>query len=166
MKYRVTSLILAVLACLMLLCGCGGEKYEPKTYILRDMTITLNDSFKQKVNPNYDGVYVSQSIGVYITETEFEDMGTDLEKIEDISLTEYAEGFIDGNNLKTSVVLDQGLITFTYDIANSGKYYTYYNVVYKSAESFWLVQFATLRDTFEEHHDTIRDFAWSVTFGQ
>ncbi len=163
MKSRVLTVLALCLACLMLICSCG-PKYEPKTFIVGNMTIELNDGFEQNASSNYDAVFVSQKIGVYITEEEFEDLGNDDEAVGEITLAEYAESLIEGSKLNTSVVLDKGLTTFTYEVSSRGEKFTYYNVVYKSEKSFWLVQFATKSERFAEESETIRDYAWSVEF--
>lgn len=46
----------------------------------------------------------------------------------------------------------------------SGKDYTYHAFVYKAADAFWLIQFATLQKDYEEKIEDIFKYAGTVTF--
>ena len=50
MKYRVVTLMAAILACVMLFGACAGETYEPKTFFVFNMSIELNDGFSKQTS--------------------------------------------------------------------------------------------------------------------
>jgi hypothetical protein len=162
MKNRVVVLMAGLLACLMILGGCG-PKYEPKNFSIGEMSIELTTGFKKEYSDKYDAMYISQKIGVYVTKDAFEDYEEDVD-IENMSLYGYAEGLINGNELDAKVQMDKGLTTFTHEVRVDKTYYTYYVVVYKAETAFWRVEFATRSDSFEDQLDAIRDYAWSVEF--
>lgn len=163
MKYRVITLMVAILSCILLLGSCGSEEYEPKTFYARELSIELNDSFSKQVSNTYDGKFVSYNLAVYVARDQFDDLG-DEEKVAELTLSEYAEQIIENNDLTCSVTLDKGLTTFTYTEFIDNEKYEFYTVVYKSDDAFWRVQFAGKAATVEEQKDAIRDYAWSVDF--
>lgn len=163
MKYRVVTLMTAILACVLLLGACAGETYEPKKFFVFDMSIELNDGFSKQTSNSYDGKFVSKDLAVYVARDQFDDLG-DEETVSKLTLSEYAEQIIKNNKLDCSATLDKGLTTFTYTKFIDNDKYAFYTVVYKSEDAFWRVQFAGLASTVEEQKDAIRDYAWSVDF--
>ncbi len=164
MKVRVISFFAAIIICLLSLCSCGEEKYDPKKFTVGDLTIELTDGFKREFSENYDAVYTSRKIGVYIKREKFTDLKSEEKPASELKPSDYAQGIIDGSKLNTTVKTSMGRTTFTYEVHVDSEWYTFYALVYKSSDSFWLVQFATKSDSFESQFEAINDFAWSVEF--
>ena len=162
MKKLIVTVAVLVLSGLLLV-GCMSETYEPKTFYDGKMSISLTTGFAEKGSSNYDAVFVSQKIGVYVTETKFSEFDL-TEEVEKLSAKEYAEMLAEEYN--TEVTLDKGLVTFTREERVDSAKYTFYTVVFKHGSSFWCIEFATRSESFAELKDEIRDYAWSVEFSQ
>ena len=160
MKKLIMTLVVVVLAGLLLV-GCMGESYEPMTFYKGKMSIQLNTGFAEKGSSNYDAVYISQKIGVYVTETKCSEFDLP-EEAEKLSVKEYAEMLAAAYDVEVS--LDKWLVYFVHEEQVGEKSYTYYTVVFKADASFWCIEFATLSENFEELQEEISDYAWSVEF--
>ena len=160
MKKLIMTLVVVVLAGLLLV-GCMGTSYEPMTFYKGKMSIQLNTGFTEKGSSNYDAVYISQKIGVYVTETKCSEFDLP-EEAEKLSVKEYAE--LLAAEYDAEVKLDKWLVYFVHEEQVNDKEYTYYTVVFKDDASFWCIEFATLTENFEALEQEISDYAWSVEF--
>ena len=165
MKCRLLCVVVILVICVTSLSACIEERPEPKTFTVFDMRIELNDRFTEKQSENYDGVFISQNIAVYVTKDDFDNL--DEERTEaDLELDEYARQLIKNSGLDCTVSQDKGLVTFTYYERINGKKFAFYTVIYRSQDAFWRVQFVGLPDVISEQKDVIRDYAWTVEFSQ
>ena len=163
-RVNMKKIALLVLVCILAasLVGCF-EKYEPKTFTCGKLEIELTDGFEKKSSDAHKGKYLSKNMGVYVDEYQFDDFD-DEEAAKEMSEKEFAEKLVEAGDYKTNVELDKGLITFTYEDELGDVDYTFYVVVYKSNEAFWVVTFYTATDSFDDLMDTIRGYARSVDF--
>lgn len=168
----MTKKLLSVLLVLtLLLCGCAGQSDQPAPtpapaeFSAAGMNITLNESFTQKEYVTYTTGFESADIAVFVLLEEaalFDgtDYGTDF------SADTYAEMLWKSNGNAGSPELTSAgdLVWFDFDASANGNDYTYRAFVFKSADGYWLVQFAALAENFEALADTMNAYAATITF--
>ena len=166
MKLKLLPLLLALT---MLLCGCAAEATpaEPvaQTFDRAGMHITLTDGFIEKDHVSYTACFTSDDIAVFTLLEEYSLFdNTDFSAAS--SLEEYAGLVWSANQFSGNVplVVDGDLKYFEYDFISNGNEYTYRTYVFKAAEGFWLVQFASFTDRYEELKDTMHGYAASIVF--
>ena len=164
------TLFSVMLAAMLLLCGCSTAEEEPVAPAAVDfgragMTVTLTDEFFEKEHMGYTVCYSSADLAVFVLKEEYTLFeNTDFSSA--TSLEEYAGLVWSANQFAGNVPLvsDGDLKYFEYDYAANGNNYTYRTYVFKDAEGFWLVQFASLTDRYEALKDTMHGYAATVTF--
>ena len=167
MKLKLFPLLLALV---WLLCGCSVSEPAPaepvaQTFGKAGMSITLTDAFYEKDHVAYTACFTSDDIAVFTLREEYSLFEhTDFSSA--TSLEEYAGLVWSSNQFQGTVplVTDGDLQYFEYDFISNGNEYTYRTYVFKDAEGFWLVQFATFTSSFEALQDTIHSYAATVTF--
>ena len=162
---RIISIILscALLASLLLFSGCGLFKESPKTFTKDSMSITLTNRYKEVKLEGQTVAYDSKKVAVFALKEEFTLFeGTGYGK--DSSLEDYANLVITANEVVSSVKVVDDLTTFTYTAKNGNLEFTYFATVFKSADAFWLIQFATETKNYEAQKDNILTFAKSISF--
>lgn len=136
---------------------------EAKTFTYNEMSITLTDEFIKEDFDNFDATFDSRDVAVFVIQDEF----SLFEGFEGYTLKEYCELVIDSNAL-TSVEIEtgNGLTYFVYQFTNTeaNEDYQYYTYVYKTDNSFWMVQFAVFAENAGEYEPQIEDWASSVSF--
>lgn len=161
MKKRLLAILfVAVIA----ICAIGCFWEREKTFTKAEMHITLTAGFSEKEHISYTSTYVSSDVMVFTLK---EDRNTCQQagiNFSSTTLMEYAKMVIKANKLSVLPTEENGLISFYYEKEVSAKEYAYYACVYKSAEGFWLIQFATLQDEFEGLKSQICKYAQSLTF--
>lgn len=166
MKLRLFSIILALA---MLLTGCAAES-EPAApaaleFSKAGLTVTLTDAFYEKEHMGYTTCFLSDEIAVFLLKEEYTLFeNTDFSSAS--SLEEYAGLVWNANRFTGNVplVTDSDLKYFEYDYSANGNDYTYRTYVFKAADAFWLVQFASLTDSYAALKDTMHSYAASVVF--
>lgn len=166
MKLRLFSMILALA---MLLTGCAAES-EPAVpaaleFSKAGLTVTLTDAFYEKEHMGYTTCFLSDEIAVFLLKEEYTLFeNTDFSSAS--SLEEYAGLVWNANRFTGNVplVTDGDLKYFEYDYSANGNDYTYRTYVFKAADAFWLVQFASLTDSYAALKDTMHSYAASVVF--
>ncbi len=137
--------------------GTGGRVFSDS-----GMRITLTKDFYQISIPGYTACYNSENVAIFTLKEEFEL----LDGSEDYTIRQYGELVVQNNSLSVAIQNSNGLTYFEYFYRNpsNGESYQYIAFVYKADDAFWLVQFATLSDDFDEYRGEIMDWAGSVKF--
>jgi len=137
---------------------------KSKTFSSNGINITLTEDF-QKVNvENFHAAYGSGDVSVFVVKEPF----TLMPALENYTIEQYAELSINVNNIENGEVSDINGITFyEYETTNENNIkYNYAVFLYKSNDSFWIVQFATESDETEDYAKDIVKWASSVTFSE
>jgi hypothetical protein len=115
-------------------------------------TITLDDSFEEIEADGFTAAYISDEHMTMVMVLKedfaiFQAAGIPT----DISLAEYAQITIDANGVSSRIIERDGLVYFTYESGNN----SYLAVVYRGADAYWLINFATFTEEFD---GLLRDF--------
>lgn len=136
---------------------------DPKEFTYDNMHITLTEAFEKETVDGYTVSYTSREVAVFCLEERFALM----EGFEDLTLQEYADLVIEGNNLSdVKAQTSDGLTWFHRQWTNpeDGEEYYYYAAVYKKKDAFWLIQFAVPLEDREAYADQMVQWASSVRF--
>lgn len=137
---------------------------EPKEFSKEGMTITLTNQFREISQDGYTTCYDSQNVAVFVLKEEF----SLVEGFDKYTLNEYGDLLITNNNLDSSVKLqnNDGLTYFEYQSSNpeTKDINHYFSVIYKTSDSFWMIQFATLEKNYNNNKQTIIDWAKNIEF--
>lgn len=134
---------------------------EPKVFNSNGMSITLTDEFKetQRMTVSFESDYVA----VFAIEESF----SLLEGSENLTLSDYGKLVGEANNIRNSELKTDGdLMYYEYEEYNDElkRDYTYYAFVYKSDDSFWMINFVTASINAEKYESKIFAWADSVEF--
>lgn len=163
MKRIISTILLATLIC-SLFCGCSLFESSPKTFSAAGMSITLTDDFTEQDHVSFTAIYDSQYVAVFVLKESFELIESTDILSKDSTVEDYAKVIIEGNELDCEPVLEDGLLSFTYQTDNNGVDYTYFATIHKSSDAFWMIQFATKTRNFEKQKDNILSYAKSISF--
>lgn len=146
MKLRAKFFVIfCLLVCVVsAFAGCAAKE---KNFEAKGFAITLTDAFTKKENSKYAAYFESSKAIVTAERIDFlmfESSGYS----SDISLQEYAEMVISGNKLTATVQEKEGLVCFTYEKTVDGSEFTYFAVVFRGADAYWLVHFACATSNF------------------
>ncbi len=136
---------------------------KEKTFSSDGMTITLTDAFRETDIANQTVAYDSRKVAVFALKEAF----SLADGFEDYTLDAYADLVQQNNGLTSSVVKNtDGLKWFTYEYTNpdTKDTYQYVSFVFKTDDAFWLIQFATLEEDFEEYDAQIMEWAKTISF--
>ncbi len=136
---KLTAVCVVIVLTMCTLASCGSEAKE-KTFENAGLSITLTDAFYEKELVSQTCYYESSSSAFVALKEDFslfEDAGIST----DMTLEEYAQLAIENNQLSSEVVKEGDLVTFSYERSSSGKDFTYFAVVKKGSDAFWLCQF-------------------------
>ena len=163
MKHITKLLVIATLACAMLLCACSAS---PKTFIKDGMSITLTNKFSESTQEGFTVVYASMTEGVMVTKESFDSLAA-VNITADSTLTDYANIVISANsltNIEVKTASDNKVTYFTYESTVDGVSYSYVATVFKGTNAFWLIQFSSTTENFNaEMQNTFLGYAASVT---
>jgi len=143
----------------------GFINTEPREKVFEEsgLHITLTDAFRKESYPPYTVCFDSKDVAVFALREEF----TLYEGLEDYSLKDYGEAVMLNNSLDPKDLIEKdGLTYFTFDFVNTenSKTYAYYAFLYKTHDSFWMIQFATLKDSAEKLLPDFIQWAKSADF--
>lgn len=165
-----TKLFPILLALCLLLCGCGGNEEPPAPpaeteFTAAGMHLTLTEEFTEKQHVAYTALYESAELAVMVLKEEYT-LFENTDFSAQTSPEQYAELVWRSNQLEGDVPLQEsdGLNWFEYSRTTNGTDYTYRAYVMKSADGFWLFQFAARTEAFPAHTDTIHGYAMSIYF--
>lgn len=143
----------------------GPDDSEPKTFTSDGIQLTLTHAFNKMDIEDFTVTYASQDVAVYILKEDF----TLMEGLEDYTLEQYGAllcesnaGSLAGAEFTTTDGLTSA--TYSYTDPDSNETYHYIIYIYKSSDSFWMVQFALSAEDLEAYKPQIIEWAKSVTF--
>ncbi len=145
MKKTVARILAALLAAVMLvsLVSCGSKTYEEDGF-----SITLNGFVRQELE-GYVATYgkIGGDYAVLVSNEDhvtYEALGYGI-----MSPREYAEYFVETNELDSEIVEQDGQVTFEYTASGDKKEYNYLVYIFSGKDAYWVVQFAALLKDFE-----------------
>lgn len=136
----------------------------PKTFTIEGMQITLTDNFTEENYEEYTSCYDSKNVAVFTLKEDFslfEGGG------ENYSIEEYADLVEKANGLSDDTLeYIKGIPCLNYDFTNPDYNITYSNLtfLYKSDNAFWIVQFTSEKNKFDEYSAQMAEWAESVIF--
>jgi hypothetical protein len=128
---------------------------EPKTFYADSLQMTLTDQFTEQKIPGYTAGFTSEQVAVFVLKETFEQVSDKL------SVEEYGQQVIRVNGLNASLQTENGVTYFEYDADTQDGTYHYVATVFKGPNGFWLIQFATRKNSAKMLRDEI--FAWAAT---
>lgn len=163
MKKYIKAMV--VLLAVSLLCGCSfvGRlgTAEEKVFSKAGMSITLTEDFKEQDIVSQTAVYASAKYIVMALKEEyrlFEEIGDSL------SLEEYAQLVFENNQINADIEEKDGLVYFTYENEANGRDFTYFAVVMKGPDAYWMFQFACDSSQYEDSQEQFVRWAKTVEF--
>ena len=164
-KYFKSTVAVSVLLIACLLCGCsffsGLGAAQEKEFTKAGMTITLTDDFVEQDIVSQTAVYSSAKHIVMALKEEyalFEEIGDGL------SLQEYAQLVCENNDLTADVEEKDGLVCFEYENQANGRDFTYFAVVQKGTDAYWLFQFSCDSSNYEDSKEQFINWAKTIRF--
>lgn len=137
---------------------------QQKKFSEEGMTITLTNKFRKASIDGYTVCYDSKDVAVFAIKEKFSS-AKDFEKY---TLSEYGNLLISSNNLNSSVKVrnNNGLTYFEYQNTNpeTNEPYHFFTTVYKTSDSFWMIQFVTLEKNYNDYKQNFVDWAKNVEF--
>ena len=140
-----------------------GTSFPSNIFTYEELSITLTDKFKGYTHEgdSYDVFYESDDLIVAIKRTAIDSSNSDL------TAKEFAEAnYKDINGASFEVFEKDGYAYFGYDTLNDDDQPIDSGIacIYKSEDAFWLVDFFSDADSFEDQIDTVFKYADSVKF--
>ncbi len=136
---------------------------KPKEFSSKGMRITLTDQFKESTEEGFTACYDSGDVAVFALKEDF----SMLNGLENYTVWEYGAAVLEHNGFSLEVQLEtrEGLTCYE-RLSTGDDGVTYHNltVLYKSSDSFWIIQFVTREKSFDKYEQTIVDWAKSVAF--
>lgn len=130
-----------------------------KVFTDSGITITLTDDFQKVEMDGFEGCYGSTKVSVFVLKEQFDA----LQGLGELTLTDYAELVIETNGLENTEAFEkEGLVCFEYEADTGDGIYSYFATVHRGEDSFWMVQFATLKKNYDKYFDSFVKWAGSV----
>lgn len=164
MKKRVWKMgktLPVLLALLLVFTGCGIKLAKEKTFSKAGMSITLTDQFAEKDIVTYTATYQSNRYLVFALKEEFslfEDAGLSA----DMSLEEYADLIAYNNGIEMELKEQQGVTYFEYEKTANGKELSYFAVIARGADAYWLIQFACEEEDYAKSQELFLKWAKTI----
>lgn len=136
---------------------------EDKVFTKGNISITLNEDFKEEFYNGFYAVYSSDEIAVFVIEEKFNGD----EAFEAMTLDEYCDAVIEANGKNTETKHKDGLTYYEYDGVSDQNYkFRYLAFTYKAEEGFYLVQFGIQEDLYSVYEEDVFAYAKSVSIKQ
>ncbi len=157
-SYIVMAIALVVGVVLGVVSGLlDSDEITPKTFSKEEMSITLTSEFMYFPQEDFTACYGTENYTVLVSKDEF----SYFEEVPDIY--GYAELVIADPAIET--VDYEGFISFEYTgYGDDGTEYSYFATVFETEDAFWLIQFASETEKYEEILPTFVEWAKTVTF--
>jgi len=165
MKKRYFSLVAIMMVCISAFCLLSGCGISTKTfYYSEGFAITLSEEFSETEVQGIDYCLSSKNVAVYVQEVTFEELKAQSYAPETMSAKHYAEILVSTAGVVATVDMNEedGYAHFTYKNTVSSTTYSYYSVVKKGSDAFWVCEFAcyeaqaqNLAKSFERYADSI-----------
>ena len=163
---KIGRKILTVVICMLIvastLVGCDFLLAKDKEFSTSGMTITLTTAFSEKSYIGYTAYYQSFDVLVFVLK---EEKTTFPEDYRDMTVAEYAELLCGVNSVESNVMTVGNYAQFSYTAEISGEVYYYYARCYKTADSFWMIQFACFNSDAGKLSAKINKWADTISFG-
>ena len=143
----VAAVIGVIVGVLIGMLGSGGSD-DPKKFTKSGMHVTLTEEFVERSVNGYTVAYDSAEVAVFVIKESI----SLAECFEDYTLAEYGELVLQANGLQRGTLQKKdGLTYFEYEATNpqTDEVHCYCSFIYKAADAFWLVQFATTKENYE-----------------
>ncbi len=138
--------------------GVGSGEASPETFSREGMSITLTSDFMYVPQEGYTACYGNAQYSVLAIKEEFSLFP------EKITLDEYAD-LVLAESPDIEVLEYEGLKCFEYAAEGGGGVeYCYFATVFETDDAFWLIQFATETEKYEEALPSFIEWAKTVTF--
>lgn len=151
---------LLALCTLLSVSSCSLFEPEAKTFQVMEMSITLNDQFYEQDFLGFTAAFSSTDMAVYVTreaKTDFE--GTEYEEM---TLDEYTRLVMQVNKNDGDFSYRGKYNYFTYEDEVSSQEWSFYSMMFKSSEAYWLVSFGVLKSNHDKFKDKIFEYADSI----
>ncbi len=136
----------------------GTDEISPETFSREGMSITLTDEFIYVPQDNLTACYGTGDYSVLAIKEEFSLFP------EDTTIEDYV-GYVLIESPDIEVFDYEGLICFEYvSSGDDGTEYCYFATVFEADDAFWLIQFATVTEAYEEALPLFVEWAKTVTF--
>lgn len=130
-----------------------------KTFRYDGMEMTLTNRFSETADEKFDFCYSSADVAVLGLKEELA-LNPGLKGYD---RGRYAQMVIQNNNLSATVRTEGNLMWFTYGSATEDGYH-YSAYIYQTEDAFWMIQFCTKADQWENQTENIEKWAKSVQF--
>ncbi|MBR5285388.1 MAG: hypothetical protein IKU30_00675 [Clostridia bacterium] len=132
----------------------GNESEELYYYVVDDrLELCLPDGFEYEEDEieGYTAVIYNDDVTIFVIEEKFADIGADLTLDDYISFLHACVGD------NASEIFDDYLPYFIYENSEYGMHY--FVTAYEGEDSFWLVQYLTTEDLFNDYYDSFIEWA-------
>ncbi len=136
-----------------------------KTFTKNGMRIKLTNDFKEDDIEGYTSAYVDEQnvVLVFTLQEKF----SLTEGFEDWTIKEYADAIKKNAPVTVATVkIENGITYFDYEFLNTelNTEYYYYTTVFKSNDSFWMIQFSCLAKDQAKMKPVFAEYAQTVSF--
>ena len=136
---------------------------RPKTFTKDGLSITLDTSFKEDKEEPFNAVYFSEKLGVGVLTSKSE-----FPQGSDITLYDYCDMVMESKGLSSgSMKKDGDKYYFEFDYTSSDYKITYHYRVYvlqEAADTFWLINFYSLKNAASKMESKYEKWVSSVKF--
>lgn len=144
--------------------GCGmfsdPKTADPKDFTLEGLTITLTDAFRNLEVEGATGGYQSKDCALFLIKEPFDS----LKNGDELTLEEYVERVKTKNGIDVEIKTEENLTYFERTASADGDEFSYFGVMYRASDAFWLLQFTCETTDYEEYRPYFVNWAKSVTF--
>ena len=159
--------LLCLLAVIMVLplaaCSVDVKTASDKEFSSNGMKITLTSAFRESQAEGYTAVYDSSEVAVIGLREPYSVAA----QLEDMTLSEYADIVYQNNASKSPKPIStvDGLTVMEFEFHNDelDKDYSYFTVMLKGEDCFWMIQFASETNNYEECKPYFIKWAKSIT---
>lgn len=131
----------------------------PETFSKGGIEITLTSEFIEVDQDGFVACYGTEDVSVLI----IEDLFSDFPELREITVAEYAELFIEINELTAAKTRSHdGLTCVEYEASGDDVEYFFSAYIFKTGDSFCMVQFAVETENIDEYRDDIAEWAKTV----
>lgn len=165
MKKGIAVFAISFIAAIVILFGIAALTLfiepEEKVFTKSNVSITLNEDFKEEFHSGFTAVYGSNYMAVFMRNEKFNGD----EEFEAMTVDEYCQAVIKTNGKNCETKHKDGLTYYEYTAASDKNYdYRYLCFTYKTESGFWLVQFAVEEDLYSIYEEDIFTYAKSISF--
>lgn len=154
--------IVTIMLGALIITGCSALE-TTKEYSANGVSVTMDEGFVQKENVAYTTYFLSDNAMFLALKEDFSSL-SQIGLSENSSLKDYAEVIKTANNLENEFKEQDNFMYTTYESEVSGKEFFYLAAVYKTDDSFWLVNFACSSSDKDVYTKKFLEWAKTVKF--